>query len=301
MKRNIIVLIVLILIGIGLYFFMAKRSSDNGAAAGDQNIASSTAETGVASTTAGQSNATVIGQSVGNRDIAAYHYGAGATRLLFIGGIHGGYEWNTVLLAYQLMDYLQANPAAIPQNVEVTVIPVLNPDGLNKVVGTAGRFAQSAVSSSAETQAAGRFNANNVDLSRNFDCDWQASALWQSRAVSGGSAAFSEPESQALENYVNTQKPTAVVVWYSSAGGVFSSSCNNGILPETSTLTNLYAQASGYPAYDEFNAYKITGDVVDWLAKENIPAISVLLTTHTDVEWDKNLAGVQAILKHYAQ
>ncbi len=43
----------------------------------------------------------------------------------------------------------------------------------------------------------GRFNANDVDLSRNFDCNWQASALWQNKKVSGGNAVFSEPESVA--------------------------------------------------------------------------------------------------------
>jgi murein tripeptide amidase MpaA len=65
--------------------------------------------------------------------ITAYHYGTGDKEILFVGGIHGGYEWNTALVAYQLMDYLKANPNVIPKNVKVTVIPVLNPDGLIKL------------------------------------------------------------------------------------------------------------------------------------------------------------------------
>jgi hypothetical protein len=72
-------------------------------------------------------------------------------------------------------------------------------------------------------------------------------------------------------------------------------------LPETKTLTNLYAQASGYKANEEFNFYAITGDMVNWLAKNNIPAISVLLTNHTDVEWDKNKKGIDAILEYYGE
>jgi hypothetical protein len=40
--------------------------------------------------------------------------------------------------------------------------------------------------------------------------------------------------------------------------------------------------------------------MVNWLAKENIPAISVLLTNHSDIEWTKNKAGIEAILSHYA-
>jgi hypothetical protein len=41
--------------------------------------------------------------------------------------------------------------------------------------------------------------------------------------------------------------------------------------------------------------------MVNWLAKNNIPAISVLLSTHTDVEWDKNLSGIKALLQYYGQ
>ena len=239
---------------------------------------------------------TVIGESVDGRDIVAYHYGTGDTELLFVGGIHGGYSWNTTLVAYELMDYLEESSGAIPEGVRVTVIPVLNPDGLYSVIGKEGRFSASDVSGNT---VAGRFNANTVDLNRNFDCGWQEKGVWQSREVSGGSAPFSEPESKAMQTYVEEHMPDAVVVYYSAVGGVFSSNCYNGVLPETKTLTSLYANASGYRAYEDFNFYDITGDMVNWLAKERIPAISVLLTNHTDTEWSKNRAGVDALLNYY--
>lgn len=245
---------------------------------------------------------TLIGKSVENRDIIAYHYGTGTREVLFVGGIHGGYEWNTALVAYQLSDYLKQNPTAVPANLKVTVIPVVNPDGLNKVVGTStGNFSRSDVASSQTTVVAGRFNANNVDLNRNFDCDWQTNGKWQNKTVSGGSKAFSEPESLAIKNYIETNKPAGVVVWYSSAGGVYASSCHNGVSSETSAITKVYADASGYPAFQDFNFYEITGDMVNWLAKSNIPAISVLLTDHTNTEWGKNQKGAEAIIKYYSE
>ncbi len=246
---------------------------------------------------------TVIGTSVEGREIVAYHFGEGDTELLFVGGIHGGYSWNTTLVAYRLMDYLleEGTTNVIPTNVKVTVIPVLNPDGLSKVATTTGRFTKADIRASQTTQVAGRFNGNTVDLNRNFDCDWQATGKWQSKDVSGGDAVFSEPESQAIKNYVETKKPDAVVVWYSAAGGVFASNCHKGILPETSTLTKTYADASGYPASDDFDFYEITGDMVNWLAKINVPAISVLLSTHNEVEWDKNQKGIDALLKYYSK
>ena len=243
----------------------------------------------------------VLGKSVENRDIVAYHYGDGDTEILFIGGIHGGYSWNTALVAYETMDYLKANLDAIPANIKVTVIPVLNPDGLAKVAGTAGRFTAEDVSSSQTVQTSGRFNANGVDLNRNFDCDWQSKGTWQKTSVSGGDGVFSEPESVAIKNYIEAQRPKAVVVWYSAAGGVFASSCHEGVLPETDTITNTYAKASGYPAYNNFDFYQITGDMVNWLAKEKIPAISVLLSNHKDTEWAKNKAGIEALLNYYAE
>jgi hypothetical protein len=171
---------------------------------------------------------------------------------------------------------------------------------LNKVVGTSGRFTAADVPASQEVQVSGRFNANTVDLNRNFDCDWQSVGKWQNKNVSGGTAAFSEPEAVAIKNYVEANNPRAVVVWYSAAGGVFASSCHNGVLAETKTLTSLFAKASGYRAYENFNFYEITGDMVNWLAKNEIPAISVLLTNHTDTEWSKNRAGIEAVIKHFA-
>lgn len=306
MKKTLIILLVVAILAVGVYILVQKLSpksdgwnvpqittSTNGQPAGNQ--------TSTAPVQTQNKEITVIGKSVESRNIAAYHFGTGSDEVLFVGGIHGGYSWNTTLVAYEAMDYLKTNPSAIPQNVKVTVVPILNPDGLYKVVGTADRFTASDVSLSQSVQVSGRFNANNVDLNRNFDCDWQTSGMWQNKTVSGGSQAFSEPESVAIKNYISTKKPKAVVVWYSAAGGVFASSCHDGVLPETNTITNVYAQGSGYRAYQTFDFYEITGDMVNWLAKEKIPAISVLLSTHVGTEWSKNLAGIKALLQHYSQ
>lgn len=244
---------------------------------------------------------TVLGQSVEGRDIIAYHFGEGDTELLFVGGIHGGYEWNTTLVANNLIDHLKAHPETVPANVRVTVVPVLNPDGLFKTVGTTERFAKADVPTPESKTEPGRFNANVVDLNRNFDCDWKATGKWQDKTVSGGSEAFSEPESKAMRDYIAAHTPSAVVVWYSAAGGVFASNCHGGVLPETQKLTTLFSQASGYKAYQEFNFYEISGDMVNWLAKQGIPAISVLLTTHDVVEWEMNRKGIEAVLDHYAE
>ena len=242
----------------------------------------------------------VIGTSVEGKDIIAYHYGTGSKELLFVGGIHGGYSWNTAAVAYGLIDYIEDNEGDISKDIQVTVIPVLNPDGLSKVAPDYESGVSAAeVSATPAKKVAARFNANNVDLNRNFDCEWQSNAKWQNKDVSGGTQAFSEPEARALRDYVGSANPQAVVAWYSAAGGVYSSNCRSGVLPETSKLTELYAKASGYTAYEEFDYYATTGDLVNWLAKEGIPGISVLLTTHDSPEIDKNMKGFKALLNYY--
>lgn len=307
MKNIIIAFLVVAVIGIGAYLFSNKTPdtviTTNTEEVGDTTgtITSNTPTQVTTTPTIVDTTKTVIGTSVNKNAITAYHFGEGTDELLFVGGIHGGYEWNTVLVAYQLMDYLKANPSAIPRNMKITVIPVLNPDGLSKVVGTTSRFLPKDVSALKNTLIAGRFNGNTVDLNRNFDCDWKPQGVWQEKTVSGGSAVFSEPESQAIKKYVEAKKPTAVVVWFSAAGGVFASNCYNGVSKETTAMTKKFAEASGYPAYESFDFYATNGDMTNWLAKNNIPAISVILTNHSDTEWAKNKAGVEALFKHFTK
>ncbi|MEK9173098.1 MAG: M14 family zinc carboxypeptidase [Patescibacteria group bacterium] len=240
----------------------------------------------------------VIGLSVEGRKIEAYTYGTGETRLLFVGGIHGGYEWNSVVLAYEFMDYLSKASGTISKDLAVTVIPSANPDGVFKVIGKEGRFTVADVPSGV-AQEPGRFNSHKVDLNRNFDCKWQPEGTWKGKKVSAGTNAFSEPEAVAIRDFVLENKPTAMVFWHSQANAVYASECEDGILPETRAITKAYSRASGYPAMDSFDAYEVTGDAEGWLASIGIPAITVELKTHEAIEWEKNLAGIKALFAHY--
>ena len=239
----------------------------------------------------------VLGFSVENREIESFTFGNGKTRLVLAGGIHGGYEWNTVLLAYSFVDYLTLHPEIIPENLAITVIPAVNPDGVYKITGRAGRFGIGDVPDG--SKEAGRLNAHNVDLNRNFDCNWKASGVWQNKTVSGGTAAFSEPESAAIRKFVLENKPAAVVFWHSQANAVYGSNCGGNMLPETREIMKAYSEASGYPALSTFGQYEVSGDATDWLASIGIPAMTAELKTHETVEWEQNLAGVKALLDHY--
>ena len=242
----------------------------------------------------------IIGASVQGREIDSYTYGKGDTHLVFVGGIHGGYEWNSVLLAYTFIDYLEANPEVIPDNLRVSVIPSANPDGLYAVIGKEGRFAVADVPENGSI-GLGRFNARDVDLNRNFDCKWQPESTWRENVVSAGSSPFSEPETQAIRDFVVEQNPDAVILWHSQANAVYPAECGGDILPATRDIMQAYAKAAGYQALESFDAYEVTGAADGWLATIGIPALTVELKTHETVEWEQNLAGIKALFEYYSQ
>lgn len=300
MTRTRIVFIIAVLVGAGavLYFLFDQDTEPT-------KTATSTPET---AETDNEPQQRTIGTSVEDRAIEAYTFGGGETHLVFVGAIHGGYEWNTVVLSRKLMEYLEENPQVIPDNVQVTVIPALNPDGIHAITGTstpptyqqvhAGNVSAADMPPVEQTES-GRFNARGVDLNRNFDCNWQPQSTWRGQTVDAGTEAFSEPEARVMRDFVAEVEPDAAVFFHSAANGVYGASCNGGLLPEGRAIMNTYAEASGYPAIESFDHYEITGDVEGWLASIGVPSVSVELVSHDTVEWERNKAGIEALFEHY--
>jgi hypothetical protein len=282
----------LVLLGLGIWFFLTKEVP----------LPPVVVQPEVETTTVAVPTSTreVIGYSVNGRAIESYSFGTGSTTLLFVGGIHGGYEWNSVLLAYEFIDQFIAETIVLPSDLRIVIIPALNPDGLFSVVQKEGRFTAAEIPpNDAHTTGQGRFNANGVDLNRNFACKWQPKSTWRGKVVSAGNSAFSEPEAAALRDLVLQLRPETVVFWHSQANTVYASECEAGILPQTLIVMNKYASAAKYNAVASFDAYPISGDAEGWLASINIPAITVELETRTQTEWTRNKAGVEALLSLY--
>ncbi|MBP6881798.1 MAG: hypothetical protein KBC35_04195 [Candidatus Pacebacteria bacterium] len=297
MKRSSLIVfgVIALFLGVGVAFLTLDEPTEPAVAP----IAPPPQET-ISATPTPTSTEAIIGRSVEGRAITAHTFGTGEIDLLFVGGMHGGYEWNSILLAYEMIEHFQSDVSSIPDNVTVHIIPVLNPDGLFAATSLEGKFAAADITSNAmHTSGAGRMNANDVDLNRNFACKWAPKSTWKGKEVSAGTAAFSEPEAAALRDYVTRVTPSAVVFWHSQANNVYASECEDGVLPETLTLMNTYALAGGYGAVPAFTAYPITGDAEGWLASLAIPAVTVELESRTNIEWDRNLTGVEAVLELY--
>ena len=190
-----------------------------------------------------------IGYSIQSRPIEIFSFGNETTRLVFVFGIHGGYEWNTTLLAYELIDYFKKYPKKIPENLAIDIIPTLNPDGLFKITGKSGRFEASDIPAGATES--GRLNANSVDLNRNFDCNWQATGTWRQKPVSGGDAPFSEPETAAFKKFILETNPAV----FGTANPTRSTARCGGVMPaQTRDLMDIFAGLglSGQRHFDQY-------------------------------------------------
>jgi murein tripeptide amidase MpaA len=126
----------------------------------------------------------VIGRSVQGRPLRAFTIGSGSRSVVFVGGIHGGYEWNSIVLAREIRDHFRANPELLAEDLSLSIIPAMNPDGLARVTG--GRPVDEVDLASLNT-VPGRFNARGVDLNRNWGSeDWQPTSYWGRRQVDAG-------------------------------------------------------------------------------------------------------------------
>lgn len=237
-----------------------------------------------------------LGKSVQGRPIVVERIGNGNRPLLLIGGIHGGYEWNSILLAREVANHVRDNPRWLPEEFTIHVIENMNPDGLHRVTG--GAFIEEFNFARVNT-VPGRFNARWVDLNRNWDDEWQPTSYWGSREVSAGSAPFSEPETRIVRDYVQRIEPEVVLFFQSAAAGIWYSGAPEEWEPAR-RLAAAYGNAAGYrlpSGGDGPVDYEITGSASGYLYSRGIPTIVVELTTHQDTELSKNLAGLEALLK----
>jgi len=218
------------------------------------------------------------GRSFGGRSLLAYRFGTGPSVRIIVGGIHGGYEANTVVLVGEMLRYLRGNPSLIPDDVTLYVIPCANPDGY--VAGT--------------DRERGRMNGNGVDLNRNWGYHWQPVATHGARPVDAGAYAFSEPETAALRDFFLAQDVEAAIFYHSAMARVFYGAEREQ--SATYELARVVSEATGYPIAAGVPGQITTGDAIDWMSARGLAGIEVELTTHDGIEWERNLQGLLAFL-----
>jgi hypothetical protein len=223
----------------------------------------------------------VIGTSVAGLPLEVYQFGSGPIEKMIAAGIHGGYEFNTIILADELIEYLSRHPEIVPPDQTLYILRALNPDGFERSRGFGGRA-----------------NENNVDLNRNFPSNWQAEwpreGCWDYIPITGGESAASEPETQALITFINQHDIQALISYHSAALGIFP----GGQPPDSGSLSLAEALAgvSDYP-YPPIDAGCVfTGQLVDWASDSGIPAVDIELSNHQDSDFEINLGVLSVFL-----
>ena len=223
-----------------------------------------------------------IAESAGGIPIEVIRFGSGDNKILLVGGISSGYSPGSVSVAQRTVAYFKENPQEIPDSVTLFVIENFNPDSIYD-----------------PGKRNGRFNANGVDLNRNWDCDWvrNADVLGEVRANSGGSEPFSEPEVQGLRDFVLREQPDATIIWSarSQNGLVSPGLCGNRSLVSTS-VANTFGIGAGYEVLELKGTQ---GDISNWLDQQGLPAFFVLLPDYANSDWNNNLAGIKAVIGRF--
>jgi len=135
----------------------------------------------------------VIGKSVQGRDITAYRMGDPTGRpVLLIGVIHGDEA-----KGFGITQLIRTMPT--PPDIDLWIIDSINPDG-----------------QAADT----RQNANGVDLNRNVSWNWNYIPKSADNGQYSGEAPADQPETQALETFVNEIQPKVTIFWHQDANRV---------------------------------------------------------------------------------
>ena len=194
--------------------------------------------------THGDAEVVDLGQSVGGRSILALRIGTGSRALRVFGGHHGD-EGSSVVVALAVATALVNDPALIPADTEVWVVPAVNVDGV--AAGT-------------------RHNLNEVDLNRNYGWEWSAETPY------GGPSPFSEPETRAIRALSRARSFVGGLSLHSGAtnlGWVWNWTTEERAVDEPllADLAAAYAAACTVPDFWITNGadwYETRGDTTDW-------------------------------------
>ena len=223
----------------------------------------------------------VIGYSVSGRPLEVYRFGQGERQVMIAAGIHGGYEWNTIALADELIVYVNEHPEIIPSDVTLFILRNINPDG----------------DARAHTKE-GRVNDHGVDLNRNFPENWQAEwdrdGCWDSTETTGGSGPGSEPETRAVMNFLSTRRVQALISYHSAALGVFP-----GGEPwdeESIEMAKALGKVTNYPYPPIDTGCYYTGTLADYAVSLGAAAVDMELRNHRDTDFKLNLKALKVLM-----
>jgi serine/threonine-protein kinase len=230
-----------------------------------------------------------LGRTAGGRSLSMLEVGqADGPVAVLVGSIEGD-QADTADAVRRLMDWYRSRPDQVPNGGLLYLIPSLCPDG------NAGNS---------------RFNANEVDLNRNWD-----SGNWVSNAVvpgypngkpgAGGAFPFSEPETSALRDLLNRFYSEGRTVYLITLHSTVNSGLSKQVFPGyTSTsihdasrdLTQRVGNVLGY-RYNTAWSYDTTGEAIAWAAEQGIPSVDIVSLKNNEPDRTAMIKVLEEILR----
>ncbi|MEF3279582.1 MAG: zinc carboxypeptidase [Elusimicrobiota bacterium] len=155
------------------------------------------------------------------------------------------------------------------ENLDIYIIPMLNPDGVEYDIATGSyRWWRK------NTNKLGGSSVVGVDLNRNYDFEWckSGASSYQYSDTYCGKSAFSEPESKNLKDFMTSHKNIKTAISYHSYsslvlypwGGrdnpVEDEKDRNAFIKHAKAMASLL----GYEYQQSSDLYIASGDMADW-------------------------------------
>ena len=163
-------------------------------------------------------------------------------------GLHHGNEWMSaeipLLLAWHLVENYGTDPSItrLVDEREIWIIPMVNPDGREAMT------------------LSSRYNANGVDLNRDYGYMWDGSG--------GSPSPFSQPETQVIRSHA-LQNQFVVSLSFHCSGNIVNylwnyTPVNAPDYDLISLLSEGYGDYNGYWVVEGYNWYQTRGDTNDF-------------------------------------
>ena len=227
----------------------------------------------------------VIGQSIEGRDIWAFKISDNPNidedepEVLYTSLIHAREPVSMMSLFY-FTQHLAENYILddeityLINNREMWFIPVINPDGYvyNQTIEPDGGGMHR---KNRRNTNCGNGTTRGVDLNRNFGFEWGADNIGSSSDpcsdVYRGESAFSEPEAQAVRDFINEQNFKNVLNFHTFAN-TYIHPFGNGSYPDEPDLTTHREIGNEMARYNDYFVgnclesinYTVNGDASDW-------------------------------------
>ncbi|MFH1336952.1 MAG: M14 family zinc carboxypeptidase [Candidatus Zixiibacteriota bacterium] len=195
-------------------------------------------------------------------------------------GNHHGNEYMGIEIGLNMLHYLTDNYGTNTQvthlvnDLETWIIPMMNPDG--RTAGT-------------------RYNANGVDLNRDYGYMWNGEG--------GSPSIFSQPETRAIRLHGLEHNFSVSLSFHTTAAYVnYVWNYRPFPVPDSAFIVNIsapYASATGYTLVEGYNWYQTYGDCNDWSygSRGDIDATIETENTNIDPCWNLNRPAILAMME----